>query len=130
MAHLFRVKHYIQLLATLDTDEKQVEFKRQDETLNTVIRSDLTKGLTQSRVIAFGATDEAISFGDIATAKFLYIESDLALTMKINGGTEVFKLEPTSGARAKFLWEGEFTAVTFSNASADTDANITYLVAG
>lgn len=130
MSHTFRIKHYIQLLATLDTDEKEIDFKRIDEVLNTVTRTDLEVGLSQSRIILKSASDEAISFGDISTGKFLYIESDLELTMKLNGGSEVFKLTPTSGSKAKLLWEGEFTGITLSNASSDTDANITYLIAG
>lgn len=126
----YRVKHTIYLLATLDSDEVLVEFSRLNEIKSTVLRQDLTKGLNQTLLIEKNTTDESLSMGDISTAKFVYIETDLELQVKLNGGSEILKLSPTSGSKAKMLWEGEFTSIVVTNASADTDAIVSYLVAG
>lgn len=126
----YRVKHTIYLLATLDSDEVLVEFSRLNEIKSTVLRQDLTKGLNQTLLIEKNTTDESLSMGDISTAKFVYIETDLELQIKLNGGSEIFKLSPTSGSKAKMLWEGEFTSIVVTNASTDTDAIVSYLVAG
>lgn len=126
----YRVKHIIYLLATLDSDEVLVEFSRLNEIKSTVLRQDLTKGLNQTLLIEKNTTDESLSMGDISTAKFVYIETDLELQIKLNGGSEIFKLSPTSGSKAKMLWEGEFTSIVVTNASTDTDAIVSYLVAG
>lgn len=125
----YRIKHRVSVLASLDADEKLIEFERLDEVKSTVLRQDLTTGLSQTRTIAKATVDEALAMGDVSTAALLYMESDQALTLKLNGGAEVFKLTPTSGSKAKLLWEGEFTSIVVTNPSADTDAIVSYLVA-
>jgi hypothetical protein len=130
MSATVRVKHRVTVLATLDSALKIIDFQRNDETLTTTSRSDCTEVLSQTLTLAKSTTDEAISFGSVTTAKFLYIETDQALTMKFNGGSDVLKLSPVAGSKAKLLWEGEFTAILLTNPSADTDAVVTYIVAG
>lgn len=130
MASTYRVKHSISLLASLDEDEKQIGFERSAQTAIQTIRTDLEVGKSDTRVIPKSTTDDTLELGGVGTAAILYMETDQELTIKINGGTESFKLTPTSGANAKLLWEGEFTSLSVSNASADNDAILTYLVAG
>jgi hypothetical protein len=130
MSTVFRVKHTIYILSALDSDEKLIEFERQDEVKSTTLRQDFTKGLSQTRSIPASTTDEVLSLGDVTTAKFLYMETDQELTIKLNGNSDAYKLTPTSGAKAKLLWEGEFTEIKVTNASSDTDAVLTYHIAG
>jgi len=130
MASTYRVKHSLAILATLDTNEKLVGFERSDKTTIQTIRTDLEVGKSDTRVIPVSTTDADLELGGVETAKLLYIETDQELTIKINGGTETFKLTPTSGAKAKLFWEGEFTELKVSNASTTVEAIVTYLVAG
>jgi len=130
MASTYRVKHSIAILASLDTDERLIGFERSNAVTIQTIRTDMEVGKADTRVIAAGAVDDDLELGGVTTAALLYIETDQALTIKFNGGSESLKLEPTSGAKAKLFWEGEFTQLQVTNPSSDTDAIVTYLVAG
>ncbi|MCU0912949.1 MAG: hypothetical protein MUC88_00125 [Planctomycetes bacterium] len=130
MASTYRVKHSIAILATLDSDEKLVGFERAEKTTIQTIRTDLEVGKSDTRVIPKSTTDADLDLGGVGTANLLYMETDQELTLKLNGGTEQFKLTPTSGAKAKLFWEGEITEIKASNASTTEDAIVTYLVAG
>lgn len=127
---MFRVEHQIKITASLDADKRQIGFSRTADANTITVREDPTEGHAETRVVVAGAADEALAFGGVAIAKVLYIESDQAITVKINGGAEVFKLTPTTGKQAKLFWEGEFTGLTATNPSLTNDAIVTYLVAG
>jgi hypothetical protein len=129
-ASTYRVKHQIKVLASVDENERLIGLNRQEDVTTTVVRDDLTQAHNETRAVAPNVTDQALAFGAVATAKILYMETDQELTMKINGGSEVFKLTPTTGAKAKLFWEGEFTAITVSNASTTEIATLTYHVSG
>lgn len=129
-APTYRVRHQIVVIASEDEDEKRIGFQRSDKTVTEVTRLDVEEAHAETREIIASAVDEALAFGGVGPAKILYMETDQALTLVLNGGSEVFNLEPTSGSRAKLFWEGEFTAITVSNPSATTSATLTYFVAG
>jgi hypothetical protein len=127
---MYRVEHQIKITASLDADKRQVGFARTADANTITVREDPTEGHAETRVVVAGAADEALAFGGVAIAKVLYIESDQAITVKINGGAEVFKLTPTTGKQAKLFWEGEITGLAVTNPSITNDAIVTYLVAG
>lgn len=127
---LYRVRHQIQLIASTDANERRIGFSRLEDTTTQTIRDDMTEGHAESRTIDKSTTDEVLAFGSVTTAKLLYLESDRALTIKINSGSETFKIAPTTGKLAKLFWEGEFTGVKVTNADTVNAAEITYLVAG
>lgn len=127
---MYRVEHQIKITASLDADKRQVGFLRSADANTVTVRDDPTEGHAETRVIASGAVDEALGFGGVAQAKMLYIESDQLITVKINGGSEAFKLAPTTGKLAKLFWEGEFAALTVTNPSLTVPATVTFLVAG
>ncbi len=129
MASVYRVKHSISILASLDTDEKKKGFERTAATVIQTINAQEV-GKSDTRVIAALAVDDALELGGVTTAKVLYLETDQEITIKINGGSESFKLTPTTGYNAKLFWEGEFTALAVSNASTTTEAIVSYMVAG
>ncbi len=118
-----------QLLSALTSSKNQIGFRRTEDVTTTTTREDITEEMSGTQVVAGAAVDDVIQFGGVATGKILYLESDQELTFKINGGVDVLKLTPTSGQKAKLMWEGEFTALLVSNAGA-TDALLTYYVAG
>lgn len=127
---MFRVEHQIKITASLDADKRQIGFSRTTDATTITVREDPTEGHAETRVVAAGAIDEALGFGGVSPAKVLYIETDQAITVKINGGAEAFKLSPTTGKLAKLFWEGEFTAIAVTNPSLNNTALVTFLVAG
>jgi hypothetical protein len=126
----YRVKHSIAILASLDTDEKLIGFERSEKTTIQTIRADTAVGKSDTRVIPKNTVDATLELGGVTTAAVLYLETDQEVTLKFNAGSQVFKLTPTSGAKAKLFWEGEFTSLKVSNSSTTVDAILTYLVAG
>ena len=118
-----------QLISALSSSKNQIGFRRTEAVTTTTTRTDITEEMSGTLEIADAAVDQAIQFGGVATGKILYLESDRELTFKFNGGSDVLKLTPTTGAKAKLMWEGEFTGLTASNASGEA-ATLTYYVAG
>lgn len=129
-APTYRVRHQVVVVASEDADEKRVGFRRSDQTVTEVTRTDVTEAHAETREVAAAVTDEALAFGGVGTAKILYMESDQALTLKLNGGSEIFQLTPTSGNRAKLFWEGNFNSIAVTNPSSDTAATLTYFISG
>ncbi|MBT8428395.1 MAG: hypothetical protein KJN79_00640 [Gammaproteobacteria bacterium] len=118
-----------QILSSLSSSKNQIGFRRTEDVTTTTVRTDITEEMSGTLEVADAVVDQAVQLGGVATGKVLYLESDRELTFKFNGGTDVLKLTPTTGAKAKLMWEGEFTALAVSNASGET-ATLTYYVAG
>lgn len=118
-----------QIISALTSSKNQIGFRRTEEVTSTTTRTDITEEMSGTVEIADAVTDQAIQLGGVASGKILYLESDREITFKFNGGSDALKLTPTTGAKAKCMWEGEFTALTVSNASGET-ATLTYYVAG
>jgi hypothetical protein len=130
MSSLYRVKYALHVLASLDADERKVGFERENMTSIQTVRDDLQIGEAVTRYIAALASDVSLSFGGVTTGSVLYMECDREVTIKINDGATAFKLKPKSGCLARLFWEGEFTQVLVSNASATEAATLTYMIAG
>lgn len=125
-----RIKHQILLTVSTDDDEKVIEFKRAEQVSTTVVRSDCAELIHQTAKIEKQTVDWALPFGKITSGKFLYLESDIEVKVKINGSPTEYKVTPTTGAKGKLLWDGAFTGITISNASTTVDAVVTYLLGG
>lgn len=130
MATTYRVRHQVIVVGSVDADEKLIGFQRTERTVSEVVRTDLTEAKAETRSVAASAVDEDLELGSVNPAKVLYIETDQALTIKLNGGTESFNLDPTTGAKAKLFWEGSFNQVQVTNPSSTDAACVTYFVAG
>jgi hypothetical protein len=92
----------------------------------------LDEGLGSQIVVAAAASDEELPMGSgVATGAMLVIESDVDITFKLSGvGNTAFSLKvPTSGVKAMFLADVEFTSLHVSVPGA-VDANIFYGVIG
>lgn len=118
-----------QILSALTSSKNQIGFRRTESVTTTTSRTDITEEMSGTLEIADAVSDQTLQLGGVATGKILYMETDRELSFKFNGGSDVLKLTPTTGAKAKLMWEGEFTALTVSNASGET-ATLTYYVAG
>lgn len=129
MASTYIVEHQVQILASLDTDQKLISFKRSGETIIKVTRA-LEVGVGETREVPASATDQALSFGLVGTGQWLYLESDRELLVKINGSTTAMKLTLGVAGTAKMMWDGEFTAITVTNEDAANAAILSYCIAG
>jgi len=118
------------VLLAVDAEEKLISFARQVEAAIQTTRTDLTEASCGTVTIAAATTDLAIPFGGVASGKVLYLECDAEITIKLNGGSTAMKLTPSSAQKAKLFWEGLFTGLTVSNASATAAASLTYMIAG
>ncbi len=130
-----RLRYQVALLASLDDDEKNVQFERLDTTLTTTILTAAAAaiGVEESGHAALAASeaDYPLPLGKVATGAILFIESDQNLTVKLDGETPGHTLaKPAAGVTAKMLITTSFTAAPLiTNLSAE-EANVTFLIAG
>jgi hypothetical protein len=129
MASVYYVEHQVKVIASLDTDQAEIQFKR-DGVNSIKIERTLEVGINQTLEIPPSTTDLSVSFGQVATGQFLYVECDREVTLKFNGGTTALKLARGASGRAKLLWDGEFTQLEVTNADADNAAIMTYCIGG
>jgi hypothetical protein len=132
-----RVRHQVKLLVSADTDERRNNFRRTEDVTTTVLRDDLTKDDSKAITIGVAAPgpplvplEVIIPFTLITTARFLYVETDAEVYLKINGAAAGLKLSPATGQLGKLLFEGEFTALVIGNSSTTVTANVTYCLVG
>lgn len=117
------------ILSALTSSKKQIGFKREEDTTSKTVRSDISEEASGTIEVADATVDLSIPFAGVTTGKIMYLETDRELTVKLNGSSNAHKLSPTTGAKAKLMWEGEFTNLKVSNASGGT-AVFTYYIAG
>lgn len=126
-----RVRSQLLVVASLDTDEKNCQFARDDTTLTTVTE---TFDLESSGEIELAASeaDYALPMGKVSTGHILYIETDKELTVKLDGEATGHKIgAPATGTKAKLFLRGEFTsAPLLTNNDAANTAAVSYLIAG
>jgi hypothetical protein len=85
--------------------------------------------------LAASAVDVAVSLGPVTTAKRLFILSDQAITVKLNGSDDALALVPAvAGSADKEDWavfyiEADVTEIQLSN-PASAIANVLYALAG
>jgi hypothetical protein len=92
----------------------------------------LDEGLGSQIVVAAAAVDEELPMGSgVVTGAMLVIESDVDITFKLSGvGNTALSLKvPTSGGKAMFLADVEYTSLHVS-VPGTADANIFYGVIG
>lgn len=116
--------------SALDSDYKQLGFQRTEEVTTTTIRDDCSEQSSGTLTVTHGDPAQLLPFGGVATGKILYLETDQELLVRLNGIATAIKLTPTTGKKAKWMIEGEFTSCSVENVSLTTDAILTYFVAG
>ncbi len=75
------------------------------------------------------ATSRSLPFGDVVTARVLFISSDVPISVTLNGGSPLALSVPESGIRAALYLEATITSCSVQNAGAD-DAAVIYTVVG
>lgn len=125
-----RLRTQVALVASLDTNEQNVQFQR----LNTTNVSAITTfDVEESGQLALAGAeaDFALPMGKVATGSFLYIETDGELTIKLDGEAVGHKIKPQAGISGKLLLYTDFTtAPLLTNESATVEANVAFLIAG
>lgn len=113
-----RLQGLIELLVYSDTDiTNNPQLRNFDQ--RRVLSDDSISSFPSPNLVAIpdATVDKVIDFHSI-TAEYLFIFTDQEITIKINGGSESFKI-------SEFIaWKGEFTALSISNASGAV-ANVT-----
>jgi hypothetical protein len=117
----------VEVVISTDTDQKNILWKEDDDTLNKVIRTDFTVQSSGVATVAAGVTF-TVPFGDIATGYLLKISADASVTVKLNGSSDGITVVGDSSYRGLLALHGSFTAVTVTAGAAA--ANVRYCVAG
>lgn len=91
---------------------------------NRIQQDDTTGQIRYQNAIADGTTDQDIDLPD-ANTDYLLIFIDRQVTIKLNGGSEVFTLTPrANGVKSfAFYWKGDITGLQISNSSGEA-ANV------
>ena len=116
----------IEAIVSTDDDQKNLLWKEDDDTLNTVVRTDVT---VQSSGVATVAASASFSvpFGDVTTGYILKLTSDAEITVIFNGGAETITVKGTAAYRGLLALHGEFTQIDLTAVAA---ANVRYCVVG
>jgi hypothetical protein len=126
-----RLRALVTVVASLDDNEKQVQFERQDATLNGAIS---THGAENSGQIVMAAAEAGylLPLGKVVTGQYLYVETDRELGIKLDGSAdEVILKPPASGVSARFSAHLEFTtAPELENKDGSNTATVSFLIAG
>jgi hypothetical protein len=117
----------IEVVISTDADQKQLLWKEDDDTLNTIVRTDVTVQNSGVATVAAAGT-LAVPFGDVTTGYILKISSDESITVKLNGGSETITVVGNSSYRGLLALHGSFTAVSVTAGA--TAANVRYCIAG
>jgi hypothetical protein len=118
------------VVASLDADEKQCQFSRDDTTLTTVIETFDVES-SQEIELAASEADYPLEKGKITTGRYLYIETDKELMIKLDGEAVGHKIGiPAAGTKAKFLLRGTFTAAPLITNNEAQVAAVSYFMAG
>lgn len=123
----------LQLLITYDSAGKECAFKprTEDRADDSDVETDPPFSEHNSGHLTVAEEGwENIPFGGVTTARFIYIETDIELTLSINGGADI-KLTPGEDDTAVFYMESDdITSLALSNASEEAPASVVFCVAG
>jgi hypothetical protein len=125
-----RLRSQIVLVAAADDDEKQVDFRREDEALTTVIEA-LDCESSQNLQLAASEANYTLAMGKVVAGKVFYIETDKELTVFLDGEVTGHKIGPPSnGTKAKLFLRGDFTTAPKITNNTTSVANVAYSIAG
>lgn len=125
-----RLRHQIVVVASDDADEKQCAFSREDATLTTVIE-DVDATSSQDIELAASELNYSMAMGKVVTGRFLYIETDKELIVRLDGEVTGHKIgPPANGTRAKWCHRGTFSAAPIISNNTAEVARVAFLIAG
>lgn len=125
-----RVRAQVTLVASLDTNEKQVHFERSDATLNGAVSTHEAEA-SDHITLAASEANYTLPLGKILTGQYIYIESDQQLGLKLDGSAdEQLLTPPASGVGARFSAHLSFTTAPVISNKASAVAVVSYFMAG
>lgn len=104
-------KFEVDLVVSLDAEQKNILWSLTDLSLNQIVRSDLTvhnAGVAQ--VAALGTM--VLPMGDVGTGAILMLRSSAEIAVYLNGGAEPIVVKPLAAYKGMLVLHGEFTAVS------------------
>jgi len=116
-----------------DSGYKQILWQRKDDSLNQIIRTDLTEQSSGVLVLtpSGGATpSRTIPLGSMTTGNFLHLQCDQEVTLVFNGGAETLTVKGLGTYPGFITLHGEFTAIVVANQSAAESCEVDYLLLG
>ncbi len=127
-----RLKTTLKVLASDDTEEKDVQFSRTDDSLTGVIS---THDLEQSGKFELAASESGytLPMGKVLTGEFLYIELDAAgeVDVKFEGEAVGHRMKANaSGLQAKLAFYHEFTTAPILDNALAAVVMGHYMIAG
>lgn len=124
-----RVRNQVIVVASLDADEKSVQFERQDKTLTSVVNTYDVENSGQI-VLAASEANYTIPLGKVAHGNFLYIETDQELRIFLDGELTGHLIRPTAGTKGKFMLHSYFSAAPVVSNISTSEANVAFFIAG
>ena len=121
-----RIEHQIKIKVSEDEDQLQLLLTRAADAVTKVIRDDCDEAVITRDTIPASSTDYAIPFGVLTTAAIVYVETDVAITVKLNGSIAL-AITPATGEVGRMFWEGAFTAMSITTT---VEANVTVALMG
>lgn len=113
---------------TLSVDDltapKQIRFQEQQSIVDT---TNISECKVNDEVIPKGSTDYSLPFGQIATAKWLYLVGDKPFTYKLNNS---IALTAVPGLPIEMWTEITSVKITTPNGTDDTDVSLNWAIGG
>jgi hypothetical protein len=122
-------KMKVDLVLSLDEDQKNLLWSFTDTALNQIVRSDMTVHSAGVVRIAALAT-VAIPMGDVGHGYMVLIATDKEVQIKVNGGTDKVTVKPYGSYKGLWVLHGEITAVSVENKESTAVAQVEYCIAG
>lgn len=107
----------VDLVVSLDDEQKNILWSLTDVALNQVVRSDLTvHSAGVAKLLAAGSL--ALPMGDVGTGAILMLRADKEVSVFLNGGAEAITVKPLGAYKGMLVLHGAFTAVSVTAAAA------------
>jgi len=122
------IKHVVAVRTSRDKDFKKAMWYP-DVDLSEVVIDTFTKQASTNFTVPLSSS-EALTNGDVAAVKGIYLESNAACKVYLNGSTNSLSMVPAAGKVAKLFLEAEVTTVEIENESTDTELEGVYICWG
>jgi len=113
-----RVRHTVAVRTARDTDFKKAMWDP-DVSLSEVVIDTFEKQANGNFSVS-PATTDGLPFGDVNSVRGMYLETDAACKVRLNGSLDSIEMTPNAaGQPAKLFVEAVLTEVLVENTSAD-----------
>ena len=124
-----RVRHTVAVRTARDTDFKKPMWNP-EPSLEEVVMDTFEKQANGNFSIPAAST-ETLPFGDVDAVKGMYVETNAACKVRVNGSLDSIEMTPhAAGQPAKFFLEANISEVQVENISADTALDGVYVFWG